>query len=164
MFAPATETILNTSEVQTKSSHGGRRVGAGRKPDPNSIRGTLKQAVEGRARGENWTHSFTKWEVERDNYISNHAHSLVSFLSMFPDAAHPFVTRHAAYALAHAEKSQQLYLLHLTHPHKLFEAYELGKDSDHEITRYWSLLCGYVLEHGEMRKVESAAQSQRVAA
>src|SRR5260221_116551 len=98
------ESILNTSEIQTKSSHGGRRIGAGRKPDPNSIRGTLKKATEGRARGEKWKHSFTKWEIERDNYIANHGHPLLSFLSVFPSESHPFITRHAAYALAHFEQ------------------------------------------------------------
>jgi len=142
------------SKLQTKSKRGGRRPGAGRKADSHSIRGSLKQATDGRERGENWTHSFTKWEIERDSYISNHAHRLIIFLSLIEDGSgrpnHPVLSRHAAYQIAHLDKSIQPKILLMTHANKLQRLYEMHGDSPHDVTQFWARVCGYLLEHEQV--------------
>jgi hypothetical protein len=145
---------MNTSKLPTNSKWGGRRPGAGRKPDLDSIRGTLRQATEGRARGKKWTHSFTKWEVECDNYLSEHAHVLVIWLSMADDGTgsvlRTLLSRHAAYQIAHLEKSVQPDVLLLAYPNKLQKACELHGNSPSEMMRDWARVCGYLLDHGQM--------------
>jgi len=58
-----------------KLTHGGRRPGAGRPKNPDSLRSRLAEAEAEGADG--W---FTLYEVWRDEYISKHGHFLVRWL------------------------------------------------------------------------------------
>lgn len=71
---------MNPPETQTKSSWGGKRKGAGRPKNPDSVRSQFAEAQAG-----GWHDCYSRYEVWRDGYISEHAHVLVLWLSMWPD-------------------------------------------------------------------------------
>ena len=134
---------MNTSKPQTKSKRGGRRPGAGRKPDPDSIR---QQLAEARANGYN--HSYTKWEVERDSYVCKHGTNLLCSLATYTNKIKkPILSPYARYRIAHFPKKDQAKWLSRCYGDKLLSAYELYKDSEGERERAWAKLWLYVYEH-----------------
>ena len=111
--------ILNSSDLQTKSKHGGRRPGAGRKPDPLSIRSLLRSES-----GEH-IYGLSKYEIEVRSYVDKHAHPLVRILAHSPDKDYvgeddyknytrftpTIISEHNAYRIAHDLWEKQIKLL-----------------------------------------------------
>jgi hypothetical protein len=124
-------------------------VGAGRKPDPDSIRQSFAEA-----RAKNYNHSYTKWEVERDSYVSKHGTWLLFHLAFWRNkkTGRPFLTPHAAYRIAHFPKSRQAFWLSASHGDKLLAAYEQYKDSKDKHGAAFATASHYVFEHQEMPK------------
>lgn len=134
------------SDTQTQSKRGGRRKGAGRKPDPNSIRQTLAKA-----RANNYRHSFTKWEVECDAYINKHGTWLLFSLMSFHDKlGRPLISPHAAYKIAHFPKKEQAKWIRLSHGRKLVAAHDLYKDATTKDKRSFANICLHVYRHGRL--------------
>jgi hypothetical protein len=143
---------LNTAKNQTKSKRGGRRPGAGRKPNPDSIRQYLAEA-----RANNYNHSYTKWEVEREVYIAEHGTALVTLLTIYRNKIkRPILSRYAAYRIAHFPKEDQALWLARCFPQQLLSAYEIYKDSENERELTFANLCLYVYEHQRLPKGLSA--------
>jgi hypothetical protein len=102
---------LISSDMLRKSSHGGKRVGAGRPRSYDSVRDQLEQANE---HADEWG-GYTRYEIERDSYLLKHAHVLLIWLSSMPDKTvhgwqnsgqrwKPLMSRARAYKIAHLPK------------------------------------------------------------
>jgi hypothetical protein len=131
----------------TKSSHGGKRPGAGRPRSDDSIRGQLESA----AANPKCTHSFTRWEVARDLYVSNHAHTLVLWLAEALDKSRRvaeqkrLISRARAYQIAHIPKDRQPHHLRLFHSHVLHKAVEQYGQSPNDLDQRYAQICNHLL-------------------
>jgi len=102
-------------------SHGGKRAGAGRPKDPESIRSKFAAAVASDKTGKPWKHSYTLYEIRLGTFISNHAHILVLLLHMAPDKStrarntrgehQTLLTLNAAANIAKHDKDRQIEIL-----------------------------------------------------
>lgn len=114
-----------------RGQHGGKRAGAGRPSDPSSIRSQVKEAAE-----KGYHHSYSAYEVWRENYICEHAHKWVIALVTMRDPSQrdagrrdkTFISKHFALKLAHLPKDKQITLLKNAFPDLLHRvASELAK-------------------------------------
>jgi hypothetical protein len=123
---------LITSDIRTKSRHGGKRAGAGRPREYESIRSVFEsQAQHALDYPEKHTTGeyATRWELARDTYIHRNAIRAVGLLRVFHDEslkdyAIRFLTGHQAYRIAHESEEEQREILKRDYRHTLLKAVE----------------------------------------
>jgi hypothetical protein len=129
---------LITSNIRTKSKRGGKRAGAGRPRSEDSIRGQLAAAAEAAAANQKWNHTYTRWEVVREGYVSKYACRLVSVLSYYrdPTSRDPekkLLSAYQAYKIAHASWAEQLEILKRDYREVLLKGTEAFKEFEMDI-------------------------------
>ncbi len=118
---PCLDSVPTSTQIQVKK-HGGKRAGAGRKKDPDSIRGSYARATElQHAPASHRRQAYTLYECRQVAYIQKHGHKLLTWMYMIPDKStralttrgdkRGFISLNAAAELAHLPPERQLEVL-----------------------------------------------------
>jgi hypothetical protein len=111
---------LNLSKSSTKSSHGGKRAGAGRPRVEDSIRGQTERDIADHAANPTENHDYcTRWQHASESYIEGHAIRVVRQLALFKYKfacnfernRGTLLSRAAAYRIAHNPDAEQREIL-----------------------------------------------------
>ena len=120
---------LTNSSYSLSMGHGGKRPGAGRPANPESIRSEFEADKERPSTKREYGSVYQTW---RSRFISEHAHRLVNILSFgFHDNTFPnkyFLSENQALRLSHYPQDVQLRFLPIWHEPVLRRFIEQFKD------------------------------------